>query len=76
MDPSWYLYLGIFIGPFVQEDAAVIAAATLCASDPQHFPVIFFVILTGLFSPTFGNIGLAIPLMPLNGRANGQRKTM
>ena len=49
MDPSWYLYLGIFIGPFVQEDAAVIAAATLCASDPQHFPVIFFVILTGLF---------------------------
>ena len=49
MDPSWYLYLGIFVGPFVQEDAAVIAAATLCASDPQHFPVVFFVILLGLF---------------------------
>ena len=50
MDPSWYLYLGIFVGPFVQEDAAVIAAATLSASDPQHFPVVFFVILFGLFA--------------------------
>lgn len=49
MDPSWYLYLGIFVGPFVQEDAAVIAAATLSAHDPQHFPVVFFVILFGLF---------------------------
>ena len=50
MDPSWYLYLGIFIGPFVQEDAAVIAAATLSASDPQHFPLVFFVILFGFFA--------------------------
>jgi membrane protein DedA with SNARE-associated domain len=49
MDPSWYLYLGILLGPFVQEDAAVLAAATLSASDPQHFPVVFFVILFGLF---------------------------
>lgn len=49
MDPSWYLYLGILIGPFVQEDAAVLAAATLSASDPQHFPTVFFVILFGLF---------------------------
>lgn len=49
MDPSWYLYAGIFVGPFVQEDAAVIAAATLSASDPQHFPLVFFVILFGLF---------------------------
>lgn len=49
MDPSWYLYAGIFIGPFVQEDAAVLAAATLSATDPQHFPVVFFVILFGLF---------------------------
>ncbi len=49
MDPSWYLYAGIFLGPFVQEDAAVIAAATLSASDPQHFPIVFFVILFGLF---------------------------
>ena len=50
MDPSWYLYLGIFVGPFVQEDAAVIAAATLSASDPQHFPTVFLVILFGLFA--------------------------
>jgi len=49
MDPSWYLYAGIFVGPFVQEDAAVLAAATLSASDPQHFPTVFFVILLGLF---------------------------
>jgi len=49
MDPSWYLYAGIFVGPFVQEDAAVIAAATLSASDSQHFPLVFFVILLGLF---------------------------
>ena len=49
MDPSWYLYLGIFVGPFVQEDAAVIAAATLSAHDSQHFPFVFFVILFGLF---------------------------
>ena len=49
MDPSWILYLGVFFGPFVQEDAAVIAAATLSAADPAHFPLIFFVILGGLF---------------------------
>ncbi len=49
MDPSWYLYAGIFIGPFVQEDTAVIAAATLSVSDPQHFPSVFLVILFGLF---------------------------
>lgn len=49
MKPSWELYLAIFIGPFVQEDAAVLAAATLSASDPRHFPAIFFVILGGLF---------------------------
>lgn len=49
MDPSWILYLGIFFGPFVQEDAAVIAAASLSAADATHFPVIFFVILAGLF---------------------------
>ncbi|MGB6230459.1 MAG: VTT domain-containing protein [Litorimonas sp.] len=49
MDPSWLLYLGIFLGPFVQEDAAVIAAATLSEADPQHFPIIFGVILLGLF---------------------------
>ncbi|WP_298911865.1 VTT domain-containing protein [uncultured Algimonas sp.] len=49
MDPSWLLYLGIFLGPFVQEDAAVIAAASLSAADADHFPVIFAIILAGLF---------------------------
>ena len=49
MDPSWLLYLGVFLGPFVQEDAAVIAAASLSAADSAHFPGIFPVILFGLF---------------------------
>lgn len=49
MEPGWLLYLGVFLGPFVQEDAAVIAAATLSEADPSHFPVIFIVILAGLF---------------------------
>lgn len=48
MDPNWLLYLGIAAGPFVQEDAAVLAAATLSASNPAHFPKVFFVILAGL----------------------------
>jgi len=48
MDPNWLLYLGIAAGPFVQEDAAVLAAATLSASNPAHFPNVFFVILIGL----------------------------
>lgn len=49
MEPGWILYLGVFFGPFVQEDAAVIAAASLSASNADHFPAIFFVILGGLF---------------------------
>jgi len=42
-------YIGVFIGPFVQEDAAVIAAATLSASDPEKFPIFFSVLVIGLF---------------------------
>lgn len=49
MEPTWLLYAGIFVGPFVQEDAAVIAAASLSAANHSHFPVVFFVILFGLF---------------------------
>ncbi len=48
MDPSWQLYLPILIGPFVQEDTAVIAAATLSAADHQHFPNVFIIIMIGL----------------------------
>lgn len=49
IEPGWLLYLGVFLGPFVQEDAAVVAAATLSASDHSHFPKIFFIIWGGLF---------------------------
>lgn len=49
MEPSWPIYIGVFIGPFVQEDAAVIAAATLSASNPDHFPHVFFILILGLF---------------------------
>lgn len=50
IDPVWLLYAGIFFGPFIQEDAAVIAAASLSAADHSHFPIVFFVILFGLFA--------------------------
>lgn len=50
MEPAWYIYLGVFISPFVQEDAAVIAAATLSASNPEaYFPNIFIILVIGLF---------------------------
>lgn len=49
MEPSWSLYAAVFFGPFVQEDIAVLGAATLSASDPVHFPIVFFIILAGLF---------------------------
>lgn len=48
MEPSWQLYLPFLIGPFVQEDTAVIGAATLSAADHQHFPNVFIIILIGL----------------------------
>ncbi|MDB2437126.1 VTT domain-containing protein [Hellea sp.] len=41
-------YLSVFVGPFVQEDAAVFLAATLSANNPNYFPSMFFVILAGL----------------------------
>jgi len=43
------IYLGVFFGPFLQEDAAVLAAASLSANNPNYFPTMFFVILAGLF---------------------------
>lgn len=42
-------YLSVFFGPFVQEDAAVLLAASLSANNPHYFPTMFFVILAGLF---------------------------
>ena len=49
MEPGWLLYLGVFLGPFIQEDAAVLAAASLSAANADHFPTVFGVILAGLF---------------------------
>lgn len=41
-------YVSVFFGPFVQEDAAVLLAASLSANNPKYFPTMFFVILVGL----------------------------
>ncbi len=48
-DSSLPIYLSVFFGPFVQEDAAVLYAASLSANNPPYFPTLFFVILAGLF---------------------------
>lgn len=48
-DSTFLTYLGVFFGPFIQEDAAVLAAASLSANNPSYFPTMFFVILGGLF---------------------------
>ena len=47
-DSTLLIYIGVFFGPFVQEDAAVLAAASLSANNPGYFPTMFFVILVGL----------------------------
>ncbi|HFE37402.1 MAG TPA: hypothetical protein ENK06_03145, partial [Gammaproteobacteria bacterium] len=46
----WLLYLGLFIGPFVQEDTAVITAASLSVSNPENWIGIFIAILAGLIT--------------------------
>lgn len=46
----WLVYLGLFLGPFVQEDAAVIGAASLSLSESHHWITIFAVILAGLIA--------------------------
>ena len=48
-DSPLAMYISVFIGPFVQEDAAVLYAASLSANNPSYFPNMFFVILAGLF---------------------------
>ena len=45
--PLW-VYIGVFFGPFIQEDAAAFTAASLSAKNPDYFPTMFFVILAGL----------------------------
>ena len=44
------IYLGLFIGPFVQEDAAVLAAATLSVNGTRPTLLIYLVILAGLIA--------------------------
>lgn len=44
----WLLYIGLFIGPFVQEDTAVIGAASLSLSDNNQWLPIFGAVLAGL----------------------------
>lgn len=44
----WLIYLGVLIGPFIQEDAAVIAAASLSISESHHWLTIFVLIVIGL----------------------------
>ena len=46
----WLLYLGLFIAPFVQEDSAVIGAASLSVTRPDDWLPIFAVILAGLIT--------------------------
>lgn len=46
----WLVYLAVFIGPFVQEDAAVISAASLSVSESGHWLSIFLFILAGLIT--------------------------
>jgi membrane protein DedA with SNARE-associated domain len=45
---GWALYAGIFFLPFLQEDAAVIAAATASITDAGPIAILFAVILAGL----------------------------
>lgn len=45
----WVLYLGVFIGPFIQEDAAILAAASLSINEIGNWPVLFLTILLGVF---------------------------
>jgi len=46
----WLLYLGLFIGPFVQEDTAVIGAASLSLATNQPWLPIYIAVLAGLIT--------------------------
>ncbi|PHS36205.1 MAG: hypothetical protein COA91_12410 [Robiginitomaculum sp.] len=46
----WLLYLVLFIGPFVQEDTAVIGAASLSLSSSQPWLLIYVTVLAGLIT--------------------------
>ena len=46
----WLLYIGLFIGPFIQEDTAVIGAASLSLSDSNPWLPIYAAVLAGLIA--------------------------
>ncbi|MEP6343224.1 MAG: VTT domain-containing protein [Maricaulaceae bacterium] len=46
--PLWLIYLGIFFGPFVQEDTAVFTAASYSATVPNDWIKVFLIIWIGL----------------------------
>ena len=48
-DTLWLFLLPVLLGPFVQEDLAVIGAAGLSVNNPAFTPYIFVAILIGLF---------------------------
>lgn len=47
-DTLWIVYLGLIIGPFVQEDLAVIGAAGLSITMPEMTAPIFAAVFAGL----------------------------
>jgi len=47
-DNMWAVYLGLFFAPFVQEDAAVLGAASLAASQPASAPLVLLIGWMGL----------------------------
>jgi len=46
--PLWLIYMGLFFGPFVQEDTAVFTAASYSATVPDDWLKVFLIIWTGL----------------------------
>ena len=46
----WMFFILLFIGPFVQEDTAVISAASLSVTSSAHWSSIFIVVLAGLIA--------------------------
>lgn len=47
--PMWQFYLGVLLGPFIQEDTAVIAAASLSVTQMAKTSTLFILVTTGLF---------------------------
>ena len=47
--PMLLVYLGVLLGPFIQEDAAVVAAASLSVTNAADTTLLFIIITIGLF---------------------------